>query len=76
MIYKISEYQKKYPTLNVDSIAEQFASLDDQTKKEWATYTNNMKAIVSTCRVQRRIANSVDYEPHRVDEEKNDFYDG
>lgn len=55
MIYKITEYQKKHPNLDVDSIAEQFASCNDETKKEWAMYTNNMKAIVQICRMQRRI---------------------
>lgn len=57
MIYKIKEYRAKYKELDVDSIAEEFATSDDETKKEWATYTNNMKSITKTCRVQRRIKN-------------------
>lgn len=57
MIYKIKEYRTKYKELDVDSIAEEFATSDDETKKEWATYTNNMKSITKTCRIQRRVKN-------------------
>ena len=62
MIYKIKEYRAKYKGLDVDSIAEEFATGGAEVQKEWATYTNNMRAIASTCRVQRRIKNGIDWD--------------
>ena len=59
MVYKITEYQKKYKGVDVDSIAAEFANADDATKKEWATYTNNMQSIVKTCRARRRFQASI-----------------
>lgn len=81
MIYKISEYQKRYPGLDVNSIATEFASASDNVKKEWATYTNNMKSIASSCRFSRRLQRNVEYaaelaEWNKKDSEPNDFYDG
>jgi hypothetical protein len=81
MIYKISEYQKRYPGLDVDSIAEEFVSASDDVKKEWATYTNNMKSIAASCRFARRLQRNVEYaaeiaEWNKKNLEPNDFYDG
>ena len=55
MIKKIKEYRAKYKSIHVDSIAEQFATGDDETKKEWALTYNNMQYIVKNCRFHRRI---------------------
>jgi hypothetical protein len=62
MIKKIKEYRAKYKGIDVNSIAEQFASNDDEGKKEWALEYNNMQSIVKICRLHRRIQSESDRE--------------
>ena len=55
MIIKFRAYQKRYPGVDLDSVAEEFSTLSLNDKREWALRPNNMKSIVETCRFYRRM---------------------
>lgn len=55
MILKFRAYRKKYPGVDVNSIAEEFSALSINEKRKWAMHSNNEKSIVGICRVQRKI---------------------
>lgn len=56
MIMKFREYRKRYPGVDVESIANEFSTLTLNQKRDWALRQNNEKSIVQTCRIQRKIA--------------------
>jgi hypothetical protein len=55
MIIKFRAYRKRYPGVDLDSVAEEFSTLSLADKREWALRPNNMKSIVETCRFHRRM---------------------
>lgn len=55
MILKFRAYRKRYPGVDLDSIAEEFSELKLNKKRNWAMSSNNEQAIVKICRVQRKI---------------------
>lgn len=54
MILKFRAYRKRYPGVDVDSIAEEFSDLKLNEKRNWAMSSGNEQAIVKICRVQRK----------------------
>lgn len=62
MIIKFREYKKRYPGVDLDSVAEEFSTLSLNGKRNWAMRNNNEQAIVQTCRTQRRIKSRIGYD--------------
>jgi hypothetical protein len=62
MIIKCREYRKRYPGVDLDSIAEEFSTSSLNEKRDWALGANNMQSIVKTCRIQRKIKSSVEFD--------------
>ncbi len=58
MIIKCRDYLKRYPRVDIDSVAEEFSTLSLNTKRDWAL-KYSMKSIVQTCRIQRKIKSRV-----------------
>jgi len=54
MIIKCRDYLKRYPRVDIDSVAEEFSTSSLNTKRDWAL-KYDMKSIVKTCRIQRKI---------------------
>ena len=55
MIIKCRAYRKRYPGVDLDSVAEEFSTLSLNDKRDWALRANNMQSIVETCRFHRRM---------------------
>ena len=55
MIIKCRAYRKRYPGVDLNSVAEEFSTLSLNDKRDWALRNNNMQSIVETCRFQRRM---------------------
>jgi len=62
MIIKCREYRKRYPGVDLDSVAEEFSTSSLNEKRDWALRANNMQSIVKTCRIQRKIKSSVEFD--------------
>ena len=61
MIIKCRDYLKRYPRVDIESVAEEFSTLSLNTKRDWAL-KYNMKSIVETCRIQRKIKSRVEFD--------------
>ena len=62
MIIKCRDYRKRYPGVDLDSVAEEFSTLSLNDKRDWALRHNNMQSIVQTCRIQRKIKSRVEFD--------------
>jgi len=66
MIIKFRAYQKRYPGVDLDSVAEEFSTLSLNDKRDWALRANNMQSIVKTCRIQRRMRSEIESDKLRI----------
>jgi hypothetical protein len=57
---KMNEYLAKYKLLDVDDIANTYASLNINRKRQWAFGKDNMKDIARSCRSSRRYRSNPD----------------
>jgi hypothetical protein len=62
MIIKFRAYRKRYPGVDLDSVAEEFSKLSLNDKRDWALRDNNMKSIVAICRMQRRLRSEIKWD--------------
>jgi len=61
MIIKCQDYLKRYPRVDIESVAEKFSTLSPNIQRDWAL-KYDMKSIVKTCRIQRKIKRDADWE--------------
>ena len=71
MIIKFRAYRKRYPGVDLNSVAEEFSTLSLNDKRDWALRNNNMQSIVETCRFQRRMRSEI--ESNKLSKEWNDY---
>jgi len=63
MITKFRAYRKRYKGVDLDSVAEEFATLSTiNEKRDWALMSNNEQSIVKICRFRRKVNRDVMYE--------------
>jgi len=61
MIIKCRDYLKRYPRVDIESVAKEFSTLSLNDKRDWAL-KYDMKSIVKTCRIQRKIQTRADFD--------------
>jgi len=71
MIIKCRAYRKRYPGVDLNSVAEEFSTLSLNDKRDWALRTNNMQSIVKTCRLLRRM--QAEIESDKLSKEWNNY---